>query len=293
MIGAVADPEIFVVAMSILGLVAGSFVNVVVFRLPRMMETAWRAECREILEGATPAAEGERFDLVRPPSACPACGHRLSALENIPVASYLVLRGRCSACRWRIPIRYPIVELACALVAGVAAARFGPGAEGLAASVLGWGLIAVGAIDAETRLLPDSMTLPLLWLGLAFNLTATFAPLRDCVIGAMAGYLLLWCVHHGFRLATGREGMGYGDFKLLAALGAWLGWSALPAVVVLASLACAAGGIALVASGRASRDTPLPFGPYLAAAGLVTLHGGGTWVATWSATWSRWIFGAA
>ena len=282
-----ANPEVFVVAMCVLGLVVGSFVNVVVFRLPRMMEATWRAECLELLEGA-PARETERFDLVRPPSACPACGHGLTALEMIPVVSYAMLRGRCSACRTRIPLRYPIVELCGALVAGSAAIHFGPGVEALAASALGWGLLAASVIDIEARLLPDSITLPLLWLGLAVNLTATFAPLRDCVIGAIAGYLLLWTVYHGFRLATGREGMGHGDFKLLAALGAWLGWPALPALVVLASLACAIGGMALVASGRASRSTALPFGPYLAVAGLAVLYGAGT-VAE---TWTEWMTGA-
>ena len=281
------NPEVFVVAMCVLGLAVGSFVNVVVFRLPRMMEATWRSECLELLEGA-PDRETERFDLVRPPSACPACGHGLTVLEKIPIVSYAMLRGRCSACRTRIPIRYPIVELCGALVAGSAAIHFGPGVEALAASVLGWGLLAASFIDIEVRLLPDSITLPLLWLGLAFNLTATFAPLRDCVIGAIAGYLLLWTVYHGFRLLTGREGMGHGDFKLLAALGAWLGWPALPALVVLASLACAIGGMTLVAFGRASRSTALPFGPYLAVAGLAVLYGAGTI----AETWTEWMTGA-
>jgi len=282
-----ANPEVFVVAMCVLGLAVGSFVNVVVFRLPRMMEATWRSECLELLEGA-PDRETERFDLLRPPSACPACGHGLTVLEKIPIVSYAMLRGRCSACRTRIPIRYPVVELCGALVAGLAAIHFGPGVEALAASALGWGLLAASVIDIEARLLPDSITLPLLWLGLAFNLTATFAPLRDCVIGAIAGYLLLWTVYHGFRLLTGREGMGHGDFKLLAALGAWLGWPALPALVVLASLACAIGGMALVAFGRASRSTALPFGPYLAVAGLAVLYGAGTI----AETWTEWMTGA-
>lgn len=274
------NPEVFVVAMIVLGLIAGSFINVVVSRLPRMMDAAWRSECLEFLE-APPAREAERFNLVRPRSACPACGHRLSALENIPVASYVMLRGRCSACRWRIPMRYPIVEICAALVAGAAAVHFGPGLEAAAASMLGWGLLGVSAIDIETRLLPDSITVPLLWLGLAFNLAGGFAPLRESVIGAMVGYLLLWVVYHGFRLVTGREGMGHGDFKLLAALGAWLGWTALPAIVLLASLAGAVTGFALVACGRAARGTPLPFGPYLAAAGLLVLYGDGTVITTW------------
>ena len=282
-----ANPEVFVIEMVVLGLIAGSFINVVVSRLPRMMDAAWRSECLEYLE-ETAASEAERFNLVRPRSACPACGHRLSALENIPVVSYVMLRGRCSSCRWRIPMRYPIVEICAALIAGVAAMHFGPGVEAAAACVLGWALLAVSAIDIEARLLPDSITVPLLWLGLAFNLTGGFAPLHEGVIGAMAGYLLLWVVYHGFRLLTGREGMGHGDFKLLAALGAWLGWPALPAVVVLASLAGAIAGIALVACGRASRDTALPFGPYLAAAGLLVLYCDGTVVTAWPG----WIAGA-
>ena len=274
------DPDVFVVAMVVLGLAAGSFINVVVCRLPRMMEAAWRAECREI-SGEAPSGEAERFDLLKPPSACPACGRRISVLENIPVASYVMLRGRCSTCGWRIPMRYPIVEICGALVAGAAAMCFGPGAEAAGASLLGWGLLAVSAIDIETRLLPDSITLPLLWLGLAFGLLDTFAPLRDCVIGAMAGYLTLWAVYHGFKLLTGREGMGYGDFKLLALLGAWLGWPALPTILILASLAGTIAGITLVACKRASRDTPLPFGPYLAAAGLLVLYCGDTVSAIW------------
>ena len=286
------DPGVFVAAMFLLGLAAGSFVNVVVFRLPRMMEAAWRAECRAILEEGSSEADpsGEhspggtgtvRFDLVHPPSACPACGRRIPVLENVPVASYVMLRGRCSACGWRIPVRYPIVEVCGALVAGAAALRFGPGAEAAGAALLGWGLLAAGAIDLDTRLLPDSITLPLLWLGLAFNLFGTFAPLHDAVIGAIAGYLSLWAVCHGFRLLTGREGMGHGDFKLLALLGAWLGWTVLPAVVVLASLAGVIAGIVLIARGRASRHTPWPFGPYLAAAGLLALYFGDALAAAW------------
>ena len=274
------NPEVFVVAMFLLGLTAGSFINVVVYRLPRMMEAAWRAECREFFKEA-PSGEAERFDLVKPPSACPTCGHRISVPEIIPVVSYVILRGRCSACGWRIPKRYPIVEICGALVAGVAAIHFGPGAEAAGASLLGLGLLAVSAIDIETRLLPDSITLPLLWLGLAFNLFDTFAPLRDCVIGAIAGYLTLWAVYHGFKLLTGREGMGFGDFKLLALIGAWLGWPALPAIVLLASLTGAIAGITLVVLRQASRDTPLPFGPYLAAAGLLVLYCGDAIRTTW------------
>lgn len=268
-----ASSGAFVAAMVLIGLAAGSFINVVVCRLPRMMDAAWRAECIE-LSGETSSHEPARFDLVHPPSACPACGNRISFLENIPLLSYVMLGGRCSACRWRIPIRYPIVEAGGALVAGVAAVHFGVGVAAAGACLLGWGLLAASVIDIETRLLPDSITMPLLWSGLVFNLNGTFASLRDCVIGAMAGYVILWAVYHAFRLLTGREGMGYGDFKLLALLGAWLGWQALPAIVLVASLAAAIAGMTLVACGRASRDTPLPFGPYLAAAGLLLLYVG-------------------
>ena len=278
--------------MLLLGLAAGSFINVVAFRLPRMMEAAWRAECHAILEEDPPGVEPsggsasgetgtERFDLVHPPSACPACRHRIPARENVPVVSYVMLGGRCSACGWRIPVRYPVIEICGAIVACMAAARFGPGAEAAGAALLGWGLLAVSAIDVETRLLPDSITLPLLWLGLAFNLFDTFVPLHEGVIGAMAGYLSLRIVYHGFKRLTGREGMGYGDFKLLAALGAWLGWTAIPFILVLASLAGTIAGLSLVMRGQASRDTPLPFGPYLAAAGLIILYFGDVLAAVW------------
>ena len=278
--------------MLLLGLAAGSFINVVAFRLPRMMEAAWRAECHAILEEDSPGMEpsggsasgetgAERFDLVHPPSACPACRHRIPARENVPVVSYVMLGGRCSACGWRIPVRYPVIEICGAIVACMAAARFGPGAEAAGAALLGWGLLAVSAIDVETRLLPDSITLPLLWLGLAFNLFDTFVPLHEGVIGAIAGYLSLRIVYHGFKRLTGREGMGYGDFKLLAALGAWLGWTAIPFILVLASLAGTIAGLSLVMRGQASRDTPLPFGPCLAAAGLIMLYFGDVIVAVW------------
>ena len=273
--------EVFVVAMVLAGLAAGSFINVVASRLPRMMEAAWRAECMEITNEGPPSHESARFDLVHPPSTCPACGHRISLLENIPVLSYAMLGGRCSACRWRIPVRYPAVEACGAVVAGAAALHFGFGIAAAGACLLGWGLLATGTIDLETGLLPDSITLPLLWSGLAFNVPGTFAALGDCVIGAMAGYGVLWAVHHGFRLVTGREGVGHGDFKLLAALGAWLGWQALPAVVLLASLAGATVGIALATRGRVSRDTRLPFGPFLATAGLLMLYCGDAITTAW------------
>ena len=265
--------DVFVVAMALLGLVAGSFINVLVGRLPRMMEAAWRSECIEVL-GTAASRQPARFNLVHPPSACPACGHRISLRENIPILSYVTLGGRCSACLWKIPVRYPIVEICGALVACVAAWHFGIGVAAAGACLLGLGLLALSTIDLETRLLPDSITIPLLWLGLAFNVFDTFTPLRDGVVGAMAGYLVLWAAYHAFRFLTGREGMGYGDFKLLALLGAWLGWQALPGILLLGSLAGATAGVALVVSRRASRDAPFPFGPYLAVAGLFMLYCG-------------------
>ena len=200
--------ELFVVAMVLLGLVAGSFVNVLATRLPRMMEAAWHSECVEI-PGVTPSRRSARFDLAYPPSACPACGHRISLRENVPVVSYAILGGRCSACLWKIPARYPMVEICGALVAGVAAMHFGIGAAAAGACLLGLGLLALSTIDLETRLLPDSITMPLLWLGLAFNLFDTFAPLRDSVVGAMAGYGVLWTVYPRIqaRDRSGRHGI--------------------------------------------------------------------------------------
>ena len=246
-----------------------------------MMEAAWRAEYREFPDKA-PRRQTERYDLIRPGSSCPACGHRISALENIPVASYLMLGGRCSACGWRIPIRYPIIEICGALISSAAALRFGPGAEAAGACLLGWGLLAASVIDFDTQLLPDSIVLPLLWLGIGFNLFDTYVPLRDGVFGAMAGYLLLWSVYHAFKLFTGRKGMGYGDFKMLALLGAWLGWEALPGILMLASATGALTGIILMMRGRATRDTPLPFGPFLAAAGFAELYCGDALAAAFS-----------
>lgn len=257
-------------AAAILGLVVGSFLNVVIHRLPRMMERAWAAEAAELRGEAAPPAE--RFDLLAPRSRCPACGHQLGALENIPLLSWLIQRGRCTACGAAIPARYPIVELATAVLSALAIWRFGATAAGLGAVILGAFLIALTFIDLDTHLLPDSMTLPLLWLGLLFNLWGVFAPLPAAVIGAMAGYLGLWSVYWLFKLLTGKEGMGYGDFKLLAALGAWFGWTALPAVILLASAVGATVGIALIVLARHGREVPIPFGPYLAGAGLLALH---------------------
>src|ERR1700682_5759377 len=255
-----------------LGLAIGSFLNVVVHRLPIMLERAWLAEVSEATgQPAGADALPAPYKLWVPRSACPHCRHVLRAWENIPVISYLVLRGRCSECKTHVSIRYPLIELACAAFAALALGSFGPSGAALAAFGLCAVLLAMSVIDVETRLLPDSLTLPLLWAGLIVNFNGTFASLRDAVLGAVAGYLFLWCIYWLFRLARGIEGMGYGDFKLLAAIGAWLGWGALPQVVLIAAVAGAVIGLTATWRGRMRFEEPLPFGPFLAAGGAATL----------------------
>jgi leader peptidase (prepilin peptidase)/N-methyltransferase len=266
------SPELSVGLALAVGLAIGSFLNVVILRVPRMMENEWNQQAAEVR--GEPAPDLATFNLVTPRSQCPSCGHQITALENVPVLSWLFLRGRCSGCGTRISARYPMVELATGLLSAVAVWRFGVTAVGLGALLLTFTLIVLTFIDFDTQLLPDDITLSLLWLGLLFNLWGVFAPLQDAVIGAIAGYLLLWSVYWLFKLATGREGMGYGDFKLLAALGAWFGWQALPAIILLASVVGAAVGIALIVLRRHGREVPIPFGPYLAGAGLLTLYFG-------------------
>jgi len=276
-ISGLAQPQVFPWVAAVLGLCIGSFLNVVIHRLPKMMEREWRAQCAEL--GAPPGrvdagAESAAYNLVVPRSRCPSCGHGITALENIPVLSWLVLRGKCSACSATISPRYPAVEIAAALAAGYAAWRYGFSLAGLGAMAFCWVMIALTFIDLDTQLLPDDLTMPLLWGGLALNLDANFAPLSSAVIGAIAGYLSLWAVYWAFKFATGKEGMGYGDFKLLAAIGAWLGWQALPLVVLLSSIVGAVAGISLILLTKRGRDNPIPFGPYLAAAGLIALFWG-------------------
>jgi leader peptidase (prepilin peptidase)/N-methyltransferase len=246
---------------------------VVIHRLPKMMEADWLAQAAELRGEAAPARS--RYNLMVPRSACPCCGHQITALENIPVISWLALRGKCSQCKAPISARYPAVELVTALLSGLMVWKFGSGWTGLATLVFGWMLLAMTFIDLDTQLLPDDLTLPLLWLGLLVNLNGTFVPLSEAVIGAAAGYLALWSIYWLFKLATGKEGMGYGDFKLLAALGAWLGWTMLPTIILLSSVVGAVVGIALIATARLGRGKPMPFGPYLAAAGLIALLYGG------------------
>ena len=255
----------------LVGLCLGSFLNVVILRLPRMLEREWQQQAAELRGEAMPEHE-PRFNLLTPRSHCPSCGHRLRAWENLPLLGWVLLRGRCAACGVRIPIRYPVVELITGLLTAAAVLRFGVSATGLGAVALSCALVALTFIDLDTQLLPDDITLPLLWIGLGFNLFGVFSTLESAVIGAAAGYLSLWSIYWIFRLTTGREGMGYGDFKLLAALGAWFGWQSLPAIVVLSSAVGAVTGIALILARRHARGVPIPFGPYLAGAGLLALY---------------------
>ncbi len=266
------EPIGFTLLAALLGLFVGSFLNVVIHRLPRMMEQEWHAQAASLRGEEPPAAE--RLNLATPRSRCPHCGHLITALENIPVVSYLILRGRCRHCSAPIGRRYPVVEVLSALLSAYAAWHFGFGLAALGALVFIWAMIALAFIDLDTQLLPDSLTLPLLWGGLALNLGGTYAELPSAVIGAMAGYLALWSVYWLFKLLTGKEGMGYGDFKLLGAIGAWLGWQVLPLTILLSSLVGAAVGIGLILFARHGRNVPIPFGPYLAAAGVLALFWG-------------------
>lgn len=256
----------------LLGLCVGSFLNVVIHRLPKMMEQEWHAQCAD-LRGET-ASTAATLSLASPRSRCPACGHQISALQNIPVISYLLLRGKCAGCGTSISLRYPIIEIITALLSTYTAWHFGPTLQTAGALLLVWSLIALAAIDFDTQLLPDAITLPLLWFGLGLNLASTYVELPSAVVGAMVGYLSLWTVFWLFKLATGKEGMGYGDFKLLAALGAWLGWEMLPAIILLSSAVGALVGITLIVVARHGRNVPIPFGPYLAAAGVIALFWG-------------------
>ncbi len=267
-----SSPLTFTILAGIIGLLVGSFLNVVIHRLPKMMEREWQQQCAE-LNGQTIEASPS-YNLIVPRSACPHCGHAISALENIPVISYLFLRGKCAGCAASISPRYPIVEAVSGLLSAYAACHFGFGLAGIAAIILVWALVALTCIDFDTQLLPDSITLPLLWLGLLLNLNSAFTSLPNALIGAVAGYLILWSVYWAFKLTTGKEGMGYGDFKLLAALGAWLGWTMLPLIILLSSLVGAVIGVALIIFAKHGRNIPIPFGPYLAGGGLIALFWG-------------------
>ena len=279
-----ASPAFFVASCLVVGLLVGSFLNVVIHRLPIMLERQWREECEALArEGASsgphsPPQPRARFDLIVPRSACPACHAPITALQNVPIVSYLVLKGRCAACGVRISARYPLIEALTGALFALVGWRFGFGGPALAALVLTGFLVALTFIDIDHQLLPDALTLPLLWIGLLLSLTAAQpgrAPipvdLRSSVIGAAAGYASLWCVFQLFRLATGKEGMGYGDFKLFAALGAWLGWQMLLPVILVAAAVGAFYGIVLIVLKGRDRGSPIPFGPFLAASGWLTL----------------------
>jgi leader peptidase (prepilin peptidase)/N-methyltransferase len=287
------SPLLFIGVAFLLALLVGSFLNVVIYRLPIMMERSWREQCKELSE--TPAAdipEG-RFDLLAPRSRCPSCGQGITALQNIPVLSYLILGGKCAGCSTRISIRYPVIEFLTALLSGVVAWRFGFGWEAAAAIGMTWMLVAISVIDIDHQYIYDNMVLPLVWAGLLLSL---FHPLdgaeklfiapKTAIAGAIAGYLSLWSVYHLFRIVTGKEGMGYGDFKLLAALGAWLGWQMLPLIILLSAVVGAVTGIMMIVFKRHERSVPIPFGPYLAAAGWIAMLWGSEIVAWYLDYWS-------
>jgi leader peptidase (prepilin peptidase)/N-methyltransferase len=270
-----AWPLALLVVAGLLGLVVGSFLNVVAYRIPIMMERAWRAQCEELKAqpSTSPAhvPDDKRFDLWWPPSACPGCGQAIAAQHNLPVIGFLWLKGRCAKCGAKISRRYPLVEAFAGVLALTTAYVFGPTWQTAAALGFAWTLLALTLIDLDHKLLPDSLTLPLLWAGLLVNVPGLFTTLSSSVLGAAAGYLALWSVYKLFKLVTGKEGMGYGDFKLLAAIGAWLGWQLLPVVILLSAVVGSVVGIALIVFGGRSSQTAIPFGPYLAAAGFIAL----------------------
>lgn len=266
----------------IFSLMIGSFLNVVIFRLPKMLEQGWKKECREFLadELAKPKSQNEEefITLSTPSSSCPSCQHKIRFYENIPVISWLVLRGKCSKCRSKISLRYPLVELTTAILSVVIAAHFGVTFTTLFLLILTWGLVCLTLIDFDHMLLPDQITLPLLWLGLLVNLNGAIVPLSDSVIGAVAGYMSLFSIFWLFKLITGKEGMGHGDFKLVAVFGAWIGWQLLPLLILMASAVGAVIGISMMMFKNHQREQAIPFGPYLAIAGWITLlWGNGIW----------------
>ena len=256
------------------GLMVGSFLNVVIYRLPLMMESRWRSDCCELLEVEKEARNEPPLSLAAPNSHCPHCKASIKPWQNIPVISYLFLAGKCGNCGTGISIRYPLVELATAVMTLALAAHYDASLALLGAMIFTWSLIALTMIDIDHQLLPDDITLPLMWLGIVFSLLGATVSLQDAVLGAISGYLSLWSVYWLFKLVTGKEGMGYGDFKLLAALGAWLGWQSIPMIILLSSLVGAVCGIALMVATRRGKDIPIPFGPYLAMAGWIALMWG-------------------
>lgn len=269
-----ASPAVLCVLTVFLGLMVGSFLNVVIYRLPKMIERDMAEQCASLSGDTPPAQNQDRFNLFFPRSRCPGCGHAISALENIPVFSFLALRGRCRACAQPIKLRYPIIEALTGLISGYVAYRYGPSWQTVGALIFIWSLIALTFIDFDTQWLPDDITLPLVWCGLLFNLQGVFTTIHSAIIGAVAGYLLLWTIYWSFKLLTHKEGMGYGDFKLLAAIGAWLGWQMLPLTILLSSVVGAVVGISLMLFAKHGRDVPIPFGPYLAGGGVIAMFWG-------------------
>lgn len=267
------NSTIFIIIASLLGLVIGSFLNVVIHRLPIMMEMDWREQCAS-LNGINKTANNIKYNLITPRSTCPHCQKAISAWHNIPVISFLMLGGKCKECKASINWRYPAVEIISATLVGLTAYQFGFSINALAASILVLALLTLTLIDLDTQLLPDDITLPLLWLGLLFNLNGGFTDIQSAIIGAVAGYLILWSVYWLFKLITGKEGMGYGDFKMLAAIGAWFGWAMLPAVILLSSITGSIIGIGLILFAKKGRNTAIPFGPYLALGGIAALFWG-------------------
>jgi len=269
----------FVTTIFFLGLLVGSFLNVVIYRLPIMFKREWRKDCCNYLEENynakiqldTTGEPEEPFNLIKPDSTCPNCGHKIRAWENIPIISYIFLKAKCSNCKTPIYFRYPFIELLSASLAALCAWQFGFSLAGFTAISLSWALISLAVIDYDTQYLPDQITLPFLWLGLILNLNNTFTDINSAIIGAIAGYLSLWSIYHLFKLITKKEGMGYGDFKLLALLGAWMGWQFLPVIIILSSLVGSIIGISLILFKKHQRDIPIPFGPYLAIAGWIAL----------------------
>ena len=272
------SPLTFVAMVFILSLLIGSFLNVVIYRLPIMMQREWRDQCQELAETPVTETPPGRFDLVFPPSSCTSCGAQITALQNIPILSYLILRGKCASCGNAISKRYPIVEATTAVLTAIVAWRFGFGWEVAGAIALTWALIAVSVIDIDHQLIPDSISLPFIWIGLMLSLfhpmagaEVLFIDAGTAIVGAVAGYLSLWSIYQLFLLMTGKEGMGYGDFKLLAVLGAWLGWQMLPLIILLSAVVGATVGITMIIVRRHDRNVPIPFGPYLAAAGWIAM----------------------
>ena len=267
-----SQPVLFVIVIALLGLIVGSFLNVVIYRLPKMMEQDWHDQCCELLEIKNENVEKQqRVNLIFPGSNCPTCEHKITALENIPVISYLFLKGRCSSCKAKISLQYPIIEMFTGLATAYVAWHFGFSLQTLFTVLLTWALICLSVIDLEHSLLPDDITLPLMWLGLACNIFGIFTDIYSSLIGAMLGYGILWIIFMSFKAVTGKEGMGYGDFKLLALLGAWLGWQALPLIILLSSITASIIGVVMIVLKGRDKAAAFPFGPYLAIAGWITL----------------------